>query len=108
MCHLIHTQWKRKALKDAADNKSQITAVFAGTLTGNFLPSQLIYKGTTKHCLPTVKFPSDCHITCSDNHWSNESTMISYLNILFPYIDCKREELKLALVIFELKEWKKC
>ena len=91
----------------AADDKRQITAVFAGTLTGSFLPPQLIYKGTTKRCLPTVKFPNDWHITCSDNHWSNESTMIAYLqNILFPYIDCKREQLKLgvnfpALVIFD-------
>ena len=81
----------------AADDKRQITAVFAGTLTGSFLPPQLIYKGTTKRCLPTVKFPNDWHITCSDNHWSNESTMIAYLqNILFPYIDCKREQLKLG------------
>ena len=91
----------------AADDKCQITVVFAGMLTGSFLPSQLIYKGTTKHCLPTVKFPSDWHITSSDNHWSNESTMILYLqNILFPYIDCKREELNLEvnfpiLVIFD-------
>ena len=91
----------------SADNKRQITAVFAGTLTGSFLPPQLMYKDTTKCCLPTVKFSSDWHITCSDNHWSNESTMIAYLqDILFPYIDCKREQLKLganfpALVIFD-------
>ena len=91
----------------AADDKCQITAVFAGTLTGGFLPPQLIYKGTTKHCLSTVKFPNDWHITCSDNHWSNESTMIAYVqNTFFPYIDCKREQLKLgenfpALVIFD-------
>ena len=46
------------------------------------------YKGTIKRCLPTVEFPSDWHITCSSNHWSNESTMIMYLqNSLFPYID---------------------
>ena len=43
----------------AADDKRQITVVFAGTLTGSFLPPQLIYKGTTKRCLPTIKFPSD-------------------------------------------------
>jgi len=96
----------------AADDKDQITAVFAGTLTGNFLPPQLIYKGTTKCCLPTVEFPSDRHITCSDNHWSNESTMISHLqNILFPFIDCKREELKLGLnypALVKLRERRKC
>ncbi len=31
----------------ANDDKRQITAVLAGTLTGDFLPPQLIYKGTT-------------------------------------------------------------
>ena len=36
------------------DDKRQITAVFAGSLTGDFLPPQLIYKGTTCQCLPTV------------------------------------------------------
>lgn len=36
------------------DDKRQITTVFAGSLTGDFLPPQLIYKGTTCQCLPTV------------------------------------------------------
>ena len=40
----------------AADDNRQITAVFAGTLCGDFLPPQLIYKGTTHRCLPTVVF----------------------------------------------------
>ena len=43
----------------AVDDKRQITAVFAGSLTGDFLPPQLIYKGTTKWCLPGVNFPAD-------------------------------------------------
>ena len=91
----------------AADDKRQITAVFAGTLTGDFLPPQLIYKGTTPHCLPTVKFPDNWDLTYTNNHWSNEKTMERYLqNILIPYINRKREELKLqsdypALVIFD-------
>ena len=41
------------------DDKRQITAVLAGTVNGNFLPVQLIYKGTTKRCLSTFKFPDD-------------------------------------------------
>ena len=91
----------------AADDKRQITAVFAGTLTGDFLPPQLIYKGTTPRCLPTVKFPDNWDLTYTNNHWSNEKTMERYLqNILIPYINRKREELKLqsdypALVIFD-------
>ena len=46
----------------AVDAKRKITAVFAGSLTGDFLPPQLIYKGTTKRCLPGVDFPFDWHI----------------------------------------------
>ena len=90
-----------------ADDKRQITAVFAGSLTEDFLPPQLIYKGTTSRCLPTLSFPSDWHITCSPNHWSNEKTMIAYVErIILPYVSSKRKELKLvpdypALVIFD-------
>ena len=42
----------------AVDDKRQITAVFAASLTGDLLPPQLIYKSTTKRCLPTIKFPA--------------------------------------------------
>lgn len=91
----------------AADDKRQITAVFAGTLTGYFLPPQLVYKGTTARCLPSVKFPDDWSITCSSNHWANETTMKEYIHkIVIPYFVKKRDELKLGkdhrgLVIFD-------
>ena len=90
----------------AADDKQQITTVFAGSLAGDFLPPQLIYKGTTKR-LPQVNFPCDWHITHSHNHWSNENTMKAYIEeILIPYVSKKRKELKLlseypALAIFD-------
>ena len=89
------------------DDKRQITAVFAGTLVGDFLPPQLIYQGKTKKSLPSVEFPSNWHVTYTDNHWSNETTMKDYLSsVLLPYIQQKRKELKLrndypALVIFD-------
>ena len=51
------------------DDKRQITAVLAGSLSGDYLPPQLIYKGTTRRCLPTVQFPPGWHITHSHNHW---------------------------------------
>ena len=35
---------------NAADDKHQITVVFAGTLTGSFLPPQLIYKDLSSKC----------------------------------------------------------
>ena len=56
------------------DDKRQITAVFAGTAKGDFLPPQLIYQGKTPKCLPSVRFPPDWNITYSENHWSNEQT----------------------------------
>ena len=44
------------------DDKRQITAVLRGTMSGDFLPVQLVYKGTTTHCLPSFKFPDDWDI----------------------------------------------
>ena len=69
---------KRVEIK-GLDDKRQITAVFGGTLTGEFLPMQLVYQGRTTQCHPNSKFPDDWHITHSDNHWSNETTMINYI-----------------------------
>ena len=89
------------------DNKRQITAIFAGTMAGDFLPPQLIYQGKTAKCLPSVEFPSDWHVTHTENHWSNEKTMFDYLQkILFPYIEKKRKAFELnsevpALVLFD-------
>ena len=79
------------------DDKRQLTAVFAGSMSGKFLPPQLIYQGKITRCLPHYNFPSDWHITFSANHWSNGDTMKEYIDhIVLPYINKKREELKLA------------
>ena len=89
------------------DDKRQITAVFGVTMTGDFLPVQLIYQGKTPKCHPSYQFPTDWHITHSTNHWSNEETMKDYvLKILVPYIAKKRIDLRLssnhhALVIYD-------
>ena len=54
------------------EDKRQITAAFACTMSGKFLPMQLIYKGTTCKCLPKhVEFPSDWDVTYTSNHWAN-------------------------------------
>ena len=81
--------------------------VFCGSMTGDFLPPQLIYEGKTDRCLPNYQFPSTWHITHSHNHWSNETTMKQYFEkIILPYVNAKREELKLchdqpAMLIFD-------
>ena len=45
------------------DDKCLITAVFCGTLPGDFLPVQLIYKGKTDRCHPHYQFPLGWQIT---------------------------------------------
>ena len=59
----------------AKDDKRQITVVIAGSLKGDTLPLQIIYQGKTPRCLPSVKFPSNWHITFNENDWSNKDTM---------------------------------
>ena len=89
------------------DDKRQLTAVLAGSLTGDLLPPQIIYQGKTPRCLPKHSFPEKWHITYSINHWSNEDTMKEYVdNVLLQYITEKRQSLGLAidcpaLVIFD-------
>ena len=55
-----------------------------------------MYKGTTKACLPTVKFPEGWHITCTHNHWCNKSTVKDYISkIIVLYLTEKKAKLKL-------------
>ena len=89
------------------DDKRQLTALFAGSMSGDFLPVQLVYQGKTTKCLPSFKFPVDWDITYTNNHWCNEVTMHQYITkIILPYIRSKRKELKLpddhpAVLIFD-------
>ena len=98
---------KRVEITGISD-KRQITAVFCGTLAGEFLPPQLIYQGKTSACLPRHKFPDDRHITCTPNHWSNEEKMKEYLKeIIIPYVQQKRQMLGLppshaAVALFDV------
>ena len=58
---------KRVDLIGAGD-KRLITAVFCGSLVGDFLPVQVIYAGKTARCHPRYKFPPDWDITHSPKH----------------------------------------
>ena len=55
-----------------------------------------------------TSFPcSDWQITHTQNHWSNEETMLQYIKeVIVPFVDRKREDLNLdadypALAIFD-------
>ena len=77
------------------DDKRQITAVLAGSMSGEFLPMKLIFKASTKKCLLSFSFPKDWHLTFSDNHWSTNSTMIDYVTlVIIPHIREKQRALK--------------
>ena len=89
------------------DNKWQITAVICATLSGIFLPFQVIYQGKTAASLPRYSFPEDWNVTYTPNHWSNEEKTLEYItSVILPYVKGKRSELKLeddqpALVIYD-------
>ena len=89
------------------DDKRQITAVFGASMSGDFLPVQLVYQGKSKKCLPPFEFPPEWDINFSENHWSNEHTMLCYFRkVVFPYLNKKRAELNLpsdypALLLFD-------
>ena len=68
--------------------KKQITRTFAVSMTGDFLPMQLIYKGKTPRCLPKdVEFPKEFDVAFTANHWRNEEKSKQLLdNVIFPYL----------------------
>ena len=91
------------------DDKRQFTAVIAGTMSGKLLLFQVIYTGTTDKCLPKdCRVPKDWHMTYSHNHWSNETKMLEYLQlIVITYVQRTRKELNLskdypALAIYDV------
>ena len=70
--------------------------------SSDFLPIQLIYAGKTNRCHPQFQFPSDWHITHAPKHWSNEETMLQYIDhIIVPYVENIRDLDTPALVIFD-------
>uniref|UniRef100_A0A1X7VS52 Uncharacterized protein n=1 Tax=Amphimedon queenslandica TaxID=400682 RepID=A0A1X7VS52_AMPQE len=76
------------------------TAVIPGTLYYRELQRlkhQIIsLLGKTNRCHPSYSFPCEWNVTHSDNHWSNENTMLTYLEtIIIPYVESVRERLGL-------------
>ena len=86
---------KRVGLAGLGD-KRQITATFAATLSGQFLPMQLLYTGKTDRCHPKQAFPNGFDVFHTPNHWANAETCERFMErILLPYVTQIRQE-KLA------------
>ena len=57
-------------------DKRQITATFAASLDGTFLPMQILYQGKTGRSHPKYSFPDGFGIYHTPNHWANEETCL--------------------------------
>ena len=53
----METEGSKRVEVIGKDDKRQLTAVLAGTLDRDFLPSQIMYQGTTPRCLLKYEFP---------------------------------------------------
>ena len=77
---------KTVTIKGSTDKRT-ITATFAISIRGDFLPMQLIYGGKTKKCLPRFKFPEKFSLSYNETHHSNEKEACKFIEeILKPYI----------------------
>ena len=75
------------------DDKRQITATFAVSSTGHFLPIQVIYEGENNPLLTKFQFPKSFSVTFSENHWSNTEKSVEFFEeIIFPYLKKVKEE----------------
>ena len=89
------------------DDERQITATFIVSMTGTFLPTQLIYEGKTPRCLHRFDFPADFNVTFSDNQWSNTEKSIELFDkVIFSYlkqakISLKYPEEQMSLIIMD-------
>ena len=92
---MLLIQKAQRLLIKGIDDKRQITATFTVSMTGKFLPIQLIYEGKTPRCLPRFHFPADFNVTFSDNHSSNmEKSIELFEKVIFSYLKQAKASLK--------------
>ena len=81
---------------EGSNDKRMITGTFAITLSGRFLPIQLIYGGKTTQSIPKVAFPKEFSLSANPTHFSNTEESLKFLSeIIIPYIDNERSRLEL-------------
>ena len=82
-----------ECLIKGVDDKRKITATFAVSSKGKFLPIQLIYTATTRRSLPKYGFPVSFSVRFTKNHLSNTDTSIELFDeTIFPYLQQVKEE----------------
>ena len=90
------------------EDKKEITALITISATGAVLPPQLLYEGKTERCHPQFTFPAEWDVWHTPNHWSNEETILRYLDKVFiPYVERRHQEAgfpptQKALLLFDV------
>ena len=88
-CANYTTEQGRSSHMKIADfeDRRQITASFAATPSGEFLPMQLLYAGKPDGCHPRHQFSSGFDVYHILNHCSNQETVIQlFVKISIPYV----------------------
>ena len=76
------------------DDKRQITATFAGSLTGKFLPIQLIYKGKKSAPYQSLNFQSRYHLVTQKITGRTRKNQLSFSSKLSFHISkCLKEKM---------------
>ena len=85
---------KKKGCKSVpiagSTDKRMITATVSITITGEFLPLQLIYGGKTKKSIPAVSFSSDFVISANEKHSTEKEALNMFENVIIPYVEKQR------------------
>ena len=88
---------KSVAIAGGSDKRS-ITATFAVSFDGTFLPMQLIYGGKKTQSLPKFRFPSTFSLSVNPTHYSNENEACKMIEeIIAPYVKNARKRDKLPV-----------
>ena len=91
-----------------SSDKGTITATFAVSFPGHFLPPQLIYGGKITQSLPKYEFPKFFSFSVNPTHYSNSQESINFTEeISVPYFTKKLQDLGLtvdekAFIIFSV------
>ena len=76
-------------------NKRSITGTFIITLSGKFLPVQLIYGGNTRQSLPRFKFLESFSLSANPKHFSNKAESLKVIEeIICLYLKQQCQELE--------------
>lgn len=72
---------------EGAEDKRMLTGTFAITLSGKFLPIQLIYGGRTKQSILKVSFPKKLSLSVNPKNFSNTAESVKFLkDVILPFV----------------------